>query len=76
MLSPFSRLLIPHQQFALNSCSLCATKGGCGKRTPICGVLLLDPSLYSPLELVTSMGDVLGSRDGIERNMTSGNLGS
>src|SRR5208282_4018587 len=57
-----SHLLIPHQRLVRNSCSVCATKGGVWTGTPICGVLLLDPSLYSPLELVKSSGDVPGSR--------------
>jgi hypothetical protein len=44
---------------------MCATKGVTGIGTTICGVLLLDPSLYSPLELVKSVGDDLGSSGGI-----------
>jgi hypothetical protein len=61
MLSPFSRLLTPHQQLACNSCSMCATKGGRRTIPTICGVLSLDPSPYSPLELVKSVDDVPGS---------------
>ena len=39
-----------------HSCSLCATKGGGWMETPIYGVLILDPSDHSPLELVKSSG--------------------
>src|ERR1700690_3783115 len=42
-------------------CSVCPTKGGTSTGATICGVLLLDPSLHSPLELVKSMDDVLDS---------------
>src|ERR1700691_509944 len=54
-----SRLLNSSQYFARNCCSVCATKGGAMDGTTICGVLLLDPSRHSPLELVKSVGDVL-----------------
>jgi len=42
-----------------NCCIVCATKGGVWTTTPICGVLLLDPSLYSPLEWVKSVVTIL-----------------
>jgi hypothetical protein len=63
--SPF--FLIPYHQLARNCCSVCATKGGVWTGTTICGVLLLDPSPYSPLELVKGVSDVPGSRDVITR---------
>ena len=67
MLSRSPAFLIPHQQLARNSCSVCATKGGVWTTTTICGVLLLDLSLHSPLELVKSVGDVPGYGDDITR---------
>jgi hypothetical protein len=67
LLSHSPTLLIPCHQLVRNSCSMCATKGGLWMSTTICGVLLLDPSPYSPLELVKSVGDVHGSRDSIQR---------
>src|SRR6266478_6413114 len=57
-----SRPSYPSPAICPNSCSVCPTKGGLGMRPTICGVLLLDPSPYSPLELVKSMGDVSGFR--------------
>ena len=71
-----SHLLIPHRRFARNSCGMCATKGGRWMGATICGVLLLDPSLCSPLELVKSMGDDLGSGDGIATMRPARNLRS
>src|ERR1039457_6312080 len=65
-----------HQQFALNSCSVCATKGGLGRRPTICGVLFLDPSLHSTVKLLKSVDGVLARWDGIERCDQRGNPGS
>jgi hypothetical protein len=48
------------------SCSVCATKGGLWMWPTICGVLLLDPAPYSPLELGKSIGGIPGFRDGIK----------
>ena len=55
-LSRSPTFLYSHQQFAHNSCSICATKGGGWMETPIYGVLVLDPFRHSPLELVKSSG--------------------
>src|SRR6266404_1161719 len=57
-----SRPSYPSPATCAYSCSVCATKGGLWMWPTICGVLLLDPSPYSPLELVKSMGDVSGFR--------------
>jgi hypothetical protein len=76
MLSRSPAFLIPYQQLARNSCSVCATKGGVRTSTTICGVLLLDPSLHSPLELVKSVVTFLVHGDGITRMRPARNLGS
>jgi hypothetical protein len=55
--SPTSSLVFsPNTENARNSCSVSATKGGGEMRAPIYGVLILDPSLLSPLKLVKRWG--------------------
>ncbi len=76
LLSPSPAFLIPHRQFARNSCSMCATKGVVSMGPTICGVLLLDPSPYSPLELVKSGDDIPGSWGRHPTMRPARNLGS
>src|SRR5258708_25757997 len=61
-----SRPSYPSPAICAYSCSLCATKGGVWMSPTICGVLLLDPSLHSPLELVKSMVAFPVQRDDIK----------